>query len=427
MKISVVHDSSPAARLGLLPGDELLRIDNHEIRDPIDFQFYSAEEEYSLVLRRGTREWRVEVSPEESGWLGLEFANMEYRCCGNRCVFCFVDQNPSGLRDALYFKDEDFRLSFLYGNYVTLTNVTGDHLARIVEQRLSPLYISVHSTEDDVRRKMLGLRGNDRLMEKIALLAEGGIELHAQIVLCPGWNDGLHLERTLTDLARFSPAVRSVAIVPLGLTGHRVGLTPLQPVTPADAAAVLDQEKAWERRFRAKQGSAFVYLADEFYLLSGRPLPRAARYDDFFQIENGVGMTRHFLDRFQRQRGRFPKAVRPVRVVIATGQLVAPTLAREVLPVLRKVAGLEVDLVPVVNRFFGGGVTVSGLLTGRDILEQVRDRMPADLLLIPPNCRNADGLFLDDWDGGQLSRELDVPLFAPAENFSELFAYLKKS
>ncbi len=426
MKISAVHKNTPAARLGLQPGDELIRIDDHEIRDPIDFQFYSAEEEYTLLLRRGEQEWRVAIGPAESGWLRLEFADMEYRCCGNQCVFCFVDQNPRGLRKALYFKDEDFRLSFLYGNYVTLTNLSRNQLARIIEQRLSPLYISVHSTEAEVRRSLLGLRGDDHLMDKIARLAQAEIELHAQIVLCPGWNDGDHLERTITDLAGFFPAVRSVAIVPLGLTGHRAGLTPLRPVTAADAGVVLEQEKGWEGRFRTAFESAFVYLADEFYLLAGRPLPRAARYDDFPQIENGVGMTRHFVDRFRRQKGRFPKVVKPVRVVVASGQLAAPILDREVLPVLRSIAGLEVELVPVINRFFGGGVTVSGLLTGGDILEQLRDRMPADLVLIPPNCRNADGLFLDERDAGQLSNELGAPLFAPAENFGEMFTYLKK-
>ncbi|HNW58774.1 MAG TPA: DUF512 domain-containing protein [bacterium] len=426
MKISVVHKNSPAARLGLQPGDELIRIDDHEIRDPIDFQFYSAEEEYTLLLSRDGRQWRVDIGPDNGSWLGLEFADMTYHCCGNQCIFCFVDQNPRGLREALYFKDEDYRLSFLYGNYVTLTSVTRAQLARIVDQRLSPLYISVHSTENEVRRRMLGLRRDDHLLDKIAFLAEGGIELHTQVVLCPGWNDGEHLERTITDLAGYHPAVQSVAIVPLGLTGHRAALTPLAPVTPALAAAVVAQQAEWEGRFRGTLGIAFVYLADEFYLLAGKPMPPAARYDDFPQIENGVGMTRHFLDRFRRQKGRFPKSVKPARVVIATGELAAPVLAQHVLPALHSIAGLEAELVPVANRFFGGGVTVSGLLSGGDILAALRPRMPADLVLIPPNCRNGDGLFLDDLDTGRLTGELGVPLFAPAANFGEMFTYLKK-
>jgi len=426
MKISVVYPDTPAARLGLQPGDEIIAIDSHEIRDSIDFQFYSAEESYCLHLRRGGHEWKVNLAPEESGWLGVEFADMEYHSCGNKCVFCFVDQNPAGMRKSLYFKDEDYRLSFLYGNYVTLTNLSRSHLERIVEQRLSPLYVSVHSTEDDLRKRMLGLRRSDRLLEKIDFLARGGIELHAQIVLCPEWNDGEHLEKTLADLAARFPAVQSVAVVPLGLTGHREELTPLRTVTPAEAVGLLVSEKRWEKEFRSRLGVAFVYLADEFYLLAGAPLPSAARYDGFPQIENGVGMTRSFLDRFARQKYRFPREVKPVRVRIVSGELAAPILTARVLPVLNTISGLQAEVVAVKNRFFGGKVTVSGLITGGDIIGQLRGMERADLIMIPPNCRNGDGLFLDDLDLDGLSRALDAPVLAPQSGFTELFTYLKK-
>ena len=426
MKISVVYPDTPAARLGLQPGDEIIAIDSHEIRDSIDFQFYSAEESYCLHLRRGGHEWKVNLAPEESGWLGVEFADMEYHSCGNKCVFCFVDQNPPGMRKSLYFKDEDYRLSFLYGNYVTLTNLSRSHLERIVEQRLSPLYVSVHSTEDDLRKRMLGLRRSDRLLEKIDFLARGGIELHAQIVLCPEWNDGEHLEKTLADLAGRFPAIRSVAVVPLGLTGHREELTPLRTVTPAEAAGLVVSEKRWEKEFRSRLGIAFVYLADEFYLLAGAPLPSAARYDGFPQIENGVGMTRSFLDRFARQKYRFPREVKPVRVSIVSGELAAPILTARVLPVLNTISGLQAEVVAVKNRFFGGKVTVSGLITGGDIIGQLRGMERADLIMIPPNCRNGDGLFLDDLDLDGLSRALDAPVLAPQSGFTELFTYLKK-
>ena len=426
MKISVVYPDTPAARLGLQPGDEIIAIDSHEIRDSIDFQFYSAEESYCLHLRRGGHEWKVNLAPEESGWLGVEFADMEYHSCGNKCVFCFVDQNPPGMRKSLYFKDEDYRLSFLYGNYVTLTNLSRSHLERIVEQRLSPLYVSVHSTEDDLRKRMLGLRRSDRLLEKIDFLARGGIELHAQIVLCPEWNDGEHLEKTLADLAARFPAVQSVAVVPLGLTGHREELTALRTVTPAEAVGLLVSEKRWEKEFRSRLGVAFVYLADEFYLLAGAPLPSAARYDGFPQIENGVGMTRSFLDRFARQKYRFPREVKPVRVSIVSGELAAPILTARVLPVLNTISGLQAEVVAVKNRFFGGKVTVSGLITGGDIIGQLRGMERADLIMIPPNCRNGDGLFLDDLDLDGLSRALDAPVLAPQSGFTELFTYLKK-
>ena len=256
MIISAVHKKSPADRLGLRAGDELISIDDKPVRDPIDFQFYSAEEHYSLLLRRGEREWRVAVGPEEGGWFGIEFAEMEYRRCGNKCIFCFVDQNPPGLRDPLYFKDEDFRLSFMYGNYVTLTNVSRRDLQRIVDQRLSPLYVSVHSTEDEVRRRMLGLRRDDRLLEKIAFLAGAGIELHAQIVLVPDYNDGPHLEKSIADLAAFFPAVQSIAVVPLGLTGHRSGLTRLRTATRQEAEQLIAREREWEALYRRQHGSA---------------------------------------------------------------------------------------------------------------------------------------------------------------------------
>lgn len=379
-----------------------------------------------MVLRRDGREWKENVAPEESGWLGVEFAEMEYSCCGNKCVFCFVDQNPADMRQSLYFKDEDYRLSFLYGNYVTLTNLSRSHLERIVEQRLSPLYVSVHSTEDDLRKRMLGLRRSDRLLEKIDFLARGGIELHAQIVLCPEWNDGEHLEKTLADLAARFPAVQSVAVVPLGLTGHREELTALRTVTPAEAVGLLVSEKRWEKEFRSRLGVAFVYLADEFYLLAGAPLPSAARYDGFPQIENGVGMTRSFLDRFARQKYRFPREVKPVRVRIVSGELAAPILTARVLPVLNTISGLQAEVVAVKNRFFGGKVTVSGLITGGDIIGQLRGMERADLIMIPPNCRNGDGLFLDDLDLDGLSRALDAPVLAPQSGFTELFTYLKK-
>lgn len=427
MIISAVHKKSPADRLGLRAGDELISIDDKPVRDPIDFQFYSAEEHYSLLLRRGEREWRVAVGPEEGGWFGIEFAEMEYRRCGNKCIFCFVDQNPPGLRDPLYFKDEDFRLSFMYGNYVTLTNVSRRDLQRIVDQRLSPLYVSVHSTEDEVRRRMLGLRRDDRLLEKIAFLAGAGIELHAQIVLVPDYNDGPHLEKSIADLAAFFPAVQSIAVVPLGLTGHRSGLTRLRTATRQEAEQLIAREREWEALYRRQHGSAFVYLADEFYLMAGVEVPAAARYDEFAQIENGVGMTRMLLDTFARQKRRFPKAIPPRRVVIATGTLIAPVLERHVLPVMRRVEGLDLRIVPVPNRFYGGAVTVSGLLAGQDFAAELGSHCEADLVLLPPNCRNEQGLFLDDWDLRRLEQETGVPVFAPEAQFGELFTYLKRS
>ena len=270
MKISTVYENSLAERLGLLPGDEIVRIDDHPVRDPIDFQFYSAEERYTLLVRRGGMARQVEVDSDEGDWLGLEFSEMEYKRCGNKCIFCFVDQNPGGLRDALYFKDEDFRLSFLYGNYVTLTNLSHSELERIAEQRLSPLCISVHSTEDYVRAACLAfVRMTVSLKKSIFWLKPASNCIRRSSFVRAGMT-ACTCSATLEDLAAFYPAVQTVAVVPLGLTGHRAGLTLMRAVSRDEAAALLVQEKTWVGSFRKKLGCAFVYFADEFYCLPGR-------------------------------------------------------------------------------------------------------------------------------------------------------------
>ncbi|MDZ7376620.1 MAG: DUF512 domain-containing protein, partial [candidate division KSB1 bacterium] len=281
MKIIGFENNSLAAEAGLQVGDDLTKINDHQIGDELDFQFYASDELLEIEVLRDGERFIFEIEKDYDESLGIIFEETKFRCCGNHCIFCFVDQNPQGLRPSLYFKDEDFRLSFLYGNYVTLTNVSRSDLKRIVRQRLSPLYVSVHSTDLTIRKLLLGITKDDHLLEKIRYLVEHRIELHAQIVLCPGINDGQGLQRTIDDLARFYPQLKSVAIVPVGLTRHRQGLYQLASVTPAFAAALIDQVEPISEHFKQIWDDYFVYLADEFYLLAAQPLPLAQRYEDF--------------------------------------------------------------------------------------------------------------------------------------------------
>ena len=421
MKILSVEKGGLADELGLMPRDDILAINGHAIGDILDFQFWAAEDDLTILFQRERK--RILVKCQGGfGSFGADFEPFTYRCCGNNCLFCFVDQNPPGLRSSLMFKDEDFRLSFLYGNYVTLTNVSRKNLERIVTQRLSPLFISVHAVESEVRRKMLGIRRNDRILEKIAYLCENRIEIHAQIVLCPGWNDGVHLDCTVDTLAGFYPGVKSVAIVPVGLTRHRRHLPEVIPVDSARAGQVIRWSEKKGSGFLSRLDSWFIYLSDEFYLLAGHEIPGEERYEDFAQIENGVGLVRDFIDGFRNERKDYPANVSPVKVAVVTGFLMAPVLKREILPVFAAIVGMGMEIIPVSNRFFGGGVTVSGLLTGQDIAFELGNRRETwDVVLIPPNCLNHDGLFLDNWSVEDLRKQIDVRIFQPQRSFAEIF------
>ena len=394
--------SSPAGRAGLRPGDVLLKINGRSMRDTLDFRFHAAEAENVCVLRDGKKHtFRIRGCASRDPGLeqGLEFEPMAFSPCGNRCLFCFVDQNPKGMRKSLYFKDEDYRLSFLFGNYVTLTRVDEADLERIVEQRLSPLFVSIHAFEPDVRARLLGIKRDDRLWEKLRHLVDKGIEMHGQVVLCPGINDGEVLDRTVDACAALYPSFRSLSVVPVGLTRHRENLHRFRRIGPDLAGRVVRQIRKSQGRFQKRFGESFVYLSDELYLLSGTPLPKPGHYGGFWQSDNGVGMTTQFLESFLRSAESFPERLeRTVRMVLATGSLAAPVLRRRVLPLLNRVHNLKADVLSVENRFYGKSVTVSGLLTGQDIALTLVKSVPRDaLVLIPSNCLNADGLFLDDW------------------------------
>jgi len=405
-----VRPGSIAGEAGLKAGDIVLEINGFRMFDALDYRFYGGDDFITFLVRRGGETLLFEIEKEPGEDAGLVFDEVKLGKCGNDCVFCFVDQNPPGLREPLYFRDGDYRFSFMYGNFVTLTNVGPKALERIIRLRMSPMYVSVHATDVPTRMRLMGLRKDDRLLDKLQKLHDGGIDMHTQVVLCPGWNDGAVLEKTVDDLWLLRDHVVSLAVVPVGVTRHRRGLPRLEPVTPAYARALIDRVEWWqETRFRPGKGTNWMYPSDEFYLLAGRELPGAEFYDDFPQVENGVGLSRQFLDAFMEEERDFPDGLRaPRRLILATGALAFPFMKEVVAHRLSAIRNLEVTLVPVENTLFGKTVTVSGLLSGACFAEGLRSHAAGDLLLLPPDCVNTDGVFLDDRDPDWLSRKLGV-------------------
>jgi putative radical SAM enzyme (TIGR03279 family) len=363
------------------------------------------------VIRKPSGElWEAEFELDEDESLGVEWESIRPRTCCNKCVFCFVDQLPPGVRPSLLIKDEDYRHSFLYGNFITLGNFTERDLARVVEQRLSPLYISVHSTSPEVRRQLVGCPVSDRFFDYFDRLVDHGITLHTQIVVCPGLNDGEELLRSVTDLAGRYPAVKSVGVVPVGLTDFRAGLHPLAPPDPDFCRTVIRQLHPLQQEYRRRLGIGLVYLADEFYLQAGRRLPPGRTYDDYPQLENGIGMARDFLEEFGRIMRRSPRRIVTRNAVFPTGALFAPLL-RRCLDRFNGRFGTDLRAVAVPNRFLGGRVTVTGLLAGKDIARAVPPQPPADFVGIPFHClsRTRD-IFVDDLTLEELAGLLGRPV-----------------
>ncbi|MFH1566531.1 MAG: DUF512 domain-containing protein [Gemmatimonadota bacterium] len=408
--ISAVEAGSLGERAGFRPGDGILAVNGEGVEDLVDFQVHASEADLFIEVEREGETYELEISRVPGETVGLEFGDMTLRRCNNRCVFCFLHQMPRGLRRSLYFEDDDYRLSFLHGSYVTLTNVRERDLARIIEQRLSPQYISVHATDPELRQELLGRRKPTvPILERIDLLARHQIEMHAQVVLCPGRNDGPHLERTVRDLSRYHPAVRSVALVPVGLTRFRSHLAALDPVTPALASEYVARAEEWGADFSRSLGERFVYAADELFLLTGQMPPPRSYYDAFPQIENGIGMVRAFLDTWEVRRGSLaPGGHKTQHLALVTGRLAASFLG-PLVSELNGQAGLVVDLVVVDNDFFGHGITVSGLLTGQDMAARLSGG-PWDRAILPPNCINGEGLTLDDLTVPALEARCGVPL-----------------
>jgi len=395
LKIKHVDPESNAQRLGIQAGDSIVRMNGHLITDIIDYYFYSSDTPLKIEIHKPDTKI-VQTYVTDTADLGLSFYPMQFKSCGNNCIFCFIDQNPPGMRQSIYEKDEDYRLSFLYGNYVTLTNATKNDLERIVNQKLSPLYISIHAVQPHIRRKLLGITKNDHIIEKITFLTHNNIELHAQIVLCPGINDEETLNETIEELSGFYPYLNTLAIVPVGLTKHRKNLPRIKPVTKGIADSLLNQVCSIQNKFKETLGTSFVFLADEFYLLSKKDLPGREHYGEFHQIDNGVGLTRHFIHDFRQAAQKFPESVRLQRkLIFVTGELAGPVIKEHILPVLNQINGISAEVCEVHNTFYGRSVTVSGLLTGMDIINTCKYHTHKGEILLPGNCLNNDGLFLD--------------------------------
>ena len=400
LRVLSVEPDSVASRIGLKPGDEIRELNDKPLVDAIDFQFNAG-----MVGRRTsitTQERKITFVRRERESFGLEFEPIEPMTCKNQCVFCFVHQNPKNVRRSLHIKDEDYRLSFLFGNYLTLTNVHEEEMQRIIDQRLSPLYISVHATEPELRTKLLGNDDYDGFTEKIARLAKAGIMLHGQVVLCPGLNDREHLERTIDDLLKFHPSVASLAIVPVGLTDHRENLPKLEPFTPEYARATIAHITPIQKKLKRRIGTPFAFLGDEIYIMAGAELPPASHYKDFPQIENGVGMVRTFLKQFNAALRRTPAG--KARGTVCTGRVFYPYLKESV-------DRLEMDLkvVSVESKFWGAGIGVAGLLTGSDFIAALKGKVHGDFVVLPSESMiGDDGIFLDDLTIKDVERELGV-------------------
>lgn len=418
--IKNVPQDSLGAELGLEAGDEILRINGEEIIDLIDYQALIACDEMTLTYRHQGEEMEVSCEKDEWEQLGVEFADdmLVTRVCKNHCVFCFIDQMPKGCRKSLYVKDDDWRMSLMMGNFVTLTNVDDKELDRIVRRHASPLYISVHATDGNVRKTLMRNPNADNIMKQLKTLAKAGIQFHGQVVLCPELNDGEVLEKTISDLVAMHPAAQSLAIVPVGLTGHREGLYPLRPFTQSEADDVIRMVQRWQKKCYRELGTRFVYASDEFYCLAGRKMPREESYEDFVQIENGVGLFAQLKADFDYAMEDAVESDEKKHFVMATGVSAAPLLHDMITAYPFK--NLKLDIIPIKSEFFGGAVTVTGLTTGSDLVRELKG-IECDSVIIPENMLRAEqDLFLDDMSLEQVQQEIGVPIHVVENNGAAL-------
>jgi len=407
IEIDRVYPGSQAERVGLLPGDILISINSHKLRDPVDFMFYNTEDSIEIGIKRNKENINLHVMREEGSEFGIDFKPLRAMTCRNNCIFCFVNQLPKGLRKSLYIKDDDYRMSFLYGNYVTLTNLRKEDKKRIVEQRLSPLYISVHATSKIIRNKLLGNAKASDILKEIKFFTDNKIRLHVQIVLCPGYNDGKELNKTIHDLFSFYPYVSSIAVVPVGLTMHR--RQNIRHVGKEEARDALKIVESFQKRYKKKHGDPIVYGADELYIKAEIPFPPLKDYGDFPQIENGVGMVPFFMNRARKLK--IPKLnLRKKRFLTFTGLSFYPFL-KKFLKLLTE-EGINVDLMPIENRFFGTSITVTGLLTGKDVIKTLFDRIEGQGIVLVPDVvlKNGEDMFLDDITLKDMEEALGLPM-----------------
>lgn len=412
--IKKIEKHSPLLRKAHL-GEKLISINGNEIVDVLDYKYFSYDTRLSVELEsiNGNRRM-VKVKKDPGGDLGLEFETYlmdRARACSNRCVFCFVDQLPRGLRKTLYFKDDDARLSFLTGNYITLTNVSERELQRIIDLKISPINVSVHATDPGLRAKLLGNPEAAKGMEIMTRLAEGNITMNCQIVCCPGLNDGNALSQSMEDLAELYPGVNTVSIVPVGLTKHRGHLFPLEPFTPESAAGAIDRIEAFSAKCLEKHGSRIFFPSDEFFLKAGRELPEDEYYEDYTQLENGVGMLRLMETEFMSELENTELAADGVPFAIATGVSAAPFFSKLLVTATKKYDNIDGNVFHIINDFFGHSINVAGLITGTDLIAQLKGKELGKRLLIPVNMlRDGEGVFLDDVTVDEVRSSLNVEI-----------------
>ena len=428
VKITDVERRSHAERAGLTAGDTLTRINGNEINDVLDYRFYLAERRIEIEFLRDGKSNTVQITKGEYSDIGLGFETPlmdEKRSCKNGCIFCFIDQNPKGMRESIYFKDDDSRLSFLHGNYITLTNLTDCDVERIVKMRFSPINISIHTTNPELRVKMMKNKRSGEVLKYLDRFYGAGLSMCGQIVLCRGVNDGEELLRSMRDLSRYQDRMSSVSIVPAGLTKHRDGLYPLSDFTPDEAAAVIDMVESFSAELKAKCGSRMFFLADEFYLKAGRELPDAEYYEEYPQLENGVGMLRSFDEDFALCEQTADVAHTPRRVSIVTGVAAYPKMLEYATRVEKIRPEMQTKVYKIINNFFGETITVAGLLTGKDIAEQLEGCDLGDVLYIPENAlRAGEETFLCGMTVTELSERLGVEVVPVPNDGYELCSLL---
>ena len=435
--VKSVLPGSIAEEAGIEAGDAILSVNGEKIRDVFDYQFLITEENLMLEIIKPNGElWEIEIEKDEYEDLGIEFENSmldDARSCNNKCIFCFIDQLPKGMRDTLYFKDDDSRLSFFMGNYVTLTNMSFDDIDRIIKYRMTPINVSVHTTSPDLRVFMLKNKNAGDVLKKIRKLIDGGIEVNCQIVLCRDINDEEELDRSINELGSLYPGIKSISVVPVGITKYREGLSYLKPYDTESSAKVIAQIEGWQKEFKDRFGSRVVYIADEFYIMAGRKIPDYEEYEDFPQIENGVGLIAQFKKEFEevfeqldyasskddknektekiKNTQNLPIEIEPRRISIATG--VSPYLyIKEMAEILKnRYKNLNINIYKIENNFFGKNVTVTGLLTGQDIIEQLKDKELGDELLLSRSMlRSGEEVLLDDYTINDIEKKLKVKI-----------------
>ena len=414
-EIAAVIPGSIAEECGLEPGDKIVAVNDKKIEDIFDYQYYIQEDFLEVqVLTKDDEECTLEIEKEEDEDLGIEFESSlmdEYHSCCNKCVFCFIDQMPPGMRETLYFKDDDSRLSFLQGNYITLTNMKDKDIDRIIRYHLAPINISVHTTNPELRCQMLHNRFAGDVLQKIKRLSDAGIPMNSQIVLCKGINDGEELDRTIRELGEFLPYMESLSVVPVGLTKFRDNLPKLDPFTKEDALKVLEQIQGWQKHFKEKYNTSFVHASDEWFILAENDFPPEEYYEGYGQLENGVGMMRLLITEVENRLAELEGDSRERKVSIATAKLAYPTIVKLAQEVQDKYPNIQIQVYCITNHFFGEKITVTGLLTGQDIIAQLKNRDLGEELFLPSNVLKADeDIFLDDISLKELSDSLQVPV-----------------